>query len=346
MSDLQIGLVALGVVLILVVVIFNWWQDRRIRRRMQAQFPPTDEDPLLGGLPPTVGRREPALGAVESHATDADPVVPREADTEEVDAVCEAVIDIAFPQPVPGAELRDAARSLAVSDSKPVRIFAETDTGLHRVGLPADESCVSMQLAILLANRTGPLTDIEWSRLWTAAQSLADRFEGSVEGPELDHVIERAAALDEQCAGLDAQVGLAVMLNGAQPVEQVRNLVEDSGFVAVGRHLAWVAESGLARFTLLFDGVPVSLFQSASVSRLDLLLDLPNSPSDRQAFSRMAGVARDLCQRLGGQLVDDQGREVNPASDTKIDEQLAALYAELEKAGFEPGTERTARLFS
>jgi len=50
MSDLQMGLIALGVVILLAVVAYNWWQDRRVRRRMQAQFPPTDEDPLLGGL--------------------------------------------------------------------------------------------------------------------------------------------------------------------------------------------------------------------------------------------------------------------------------------------------------
>ena len=54
MSDLQIGLVALGVVLIFAVLVFNWWQDRRVRRHMQENFPQTDEDPLFGGLPPTV----------------------------------------------------------------------------------------------------------------------------------------------------------------------------------------------------------------------------------------------------------------------------------------------------
>lgn len=45
MSDLQIGLIALGVLLILLVLGFNWWQDRRVRRRMQAHFPSTEQDP-------------------------------------------------------------------------------------------------------------------------------------------------------------------------------------------------------------------------------------------------------------------------------------------------------------
>ncbi|QIM49109.1 hypothetical protein G9Q38_07905 [Pusillimonas sp. DMV24BSW_D] len=343
MSDLQIGLVALGVVLIFAVLVFNWWQDRRVRRHMQENFPQTDEDPLLGGLPPTVGRREPGLG--ES----LDVVAESESggdDVDEVDPLCEAVIDVVFAQPVSGAQLKDATRTLAVSSSKPVRIFAETTTGVHRAGLPAEESCVSIQLAILLANRAGPLTDVEWSRLWTAAQGLAERFDGSVEGPEQDEVVSRAERLDEFCANLDAQVGLVVQLNGAQPLGKVCSVVEDAGFVMLVNQYVWVAESGQARFALMFDGEAAAGFKGASVSRLDLLLDIPNSPSDSQAFSRMAGVGRDLAQRFQAQLVDDQGRPVTESADARIDEQLTPLYERLEQAGFTPGDERTARLFS
>src|SRR5690625_5925372 len=47
MSDLQIGLVLLGVALIVVVLLFNWWQDRRVRRQMKTQFPQVDNDPLM-----------------------------------------------------------------------------------------------------------------------------------------------------------------------------------------------------------------------------------------------------------------------------------------------------------
>jgi len=57
MSDLQIGLVALGVLLILGVLGFNWWQDRRARKSMQQHFPMATDDPLQTN--PTVSRREP-----------------------------------------------------------------------------------------------------------------------------------------------------------------------------------------------------------------------------------------------------------------------------------------------
>lgn len=348
MSDFQIGLIALGVVIVLGVLAYNWWQDRSVRKRMQAQFPQTEEDPLLGGLPPVVGRKEPGLtdgvAGVSHEVTHTRRDVATEPD--EVDAVCEAVIDIVFTQPVQSGDLAEAAKALIPADVRPLRYFSELPDGTHCAGLPAGEACASLQIAVLLANRSGPMTDIEWSQLWTAAQALAEKFDGAVEGPEQDDVVAQAAALDAMCAGLDAQVGLALQLPSPVQVARVRDTVIEAGFARVGAHMAWVAESGAARFTLMFDGSPVSAFLGDRVGRLDLLLDLPNSPADAQAFSRMASVGRDLAQRLDAVLVDDQGRPVSEASDATIDKQLAAMYAQLTQAGFAPGSERTARLFS
>jgi hypothetical protein len=76
------------------------------------------------------------------------------------------------------------------------------------------------------------------------------------------------------------------------------------------------------------------------------LLDLPNSPADGQAFSRMASVGRDLARRLQAVLLDDQGRPVSDGTDGAIDKQLLGLYERLEEAGFEAGAERTVRVFS
>ena len=78
MSDLQIGLIVLGVALIGVVLGFNCWQDRRVRRRMETHFPSGEHDPLLGeahsseprvasaGAAPAAIRREPCMTAAEA----------------------------------------------------------------------------------------------------------------------------------------------------------------------------------------------------------------------------------------------------------------------------------------
>lgn len=334
------GLIALGVVLILLVVCFNWWQERRMRQRMQEHFPEGEHDPLMGGgSMAAMGRREPGLGFDTQPAEEPDEAL-------EVDPTCEAVIDIRFAQPVSGTALHAALQPVRAAGAKPVRWLAETQDGHHHPRARDEDSYVSVQLAVLLANRSGALTDIEWSQLWAQSQQLAEQFDGTVEAPEQAPTLEQAKRLDALCAGLDAQVVLAVQLPAPVSGQELLPVIRDAGFLSHGRHLAWMAGSGVPRFSLLFDGVPVADRVDEQVSRLDLQLDLPCSEADEQAFSRMASVGRDLATRLQGELLDDQGRPVDPAADATVDAQLHGLYANLERAGFPAGDARTLRLFS
>ncbi|MEY3862083.1 MAG: hypothetical protein RIR60_449, partial [Pseudomonadota bacterium] len=47
MSDLQIALIAIGALIILAVLILNWWQERRFHRQVQSQFADLKNDVLL-----------------------------------------------------------------------------------------------------------------------------------------------------------------------------------------------------------------------------------------------------------------------------------------------------------
>ncbi len=342
MSDLQILLISIGVVLIALVLLFNWWQDWRARRSMRQALPETDQDVLMQDAG---ARREPVLSQGGQPSVQGDPVwsgvrTPPE-DNPEVDASCEAVIDIALAHPVPGEALAEALQSVVRVGKKPVRVFAEREGGGHRTQIRPDESYVSLQLAAALANRSGPLTAIEWSNLWTLAQNLAERFEGLIEAPDQDAVLQKAAELDARCATLDAQVGLILQLARPGPVRSVIEAAVAAGFVQVRGQWAWVAENGLPRFVLQLDPV-----DGKSVQRVDLVLDVPNSLPDDQAFSRMVAVGRDLASRLDAHVLDDQGRTFQDNSAAAIDKQISALYDQLDQAGFLAGTERAARVFS
>lgn len=50
MSQLQIGLVSLGAFIILAVLLFNWWQERKIRREMFRRFEGPIDDVLMEEL--------------------------------------------------------------------------------------------------------------------------------------------------------------------------------------------------------------------------------------------------------------------------------------------------------
>ena len=47
MSDLQIALIAIGALIIIAVLIINWWQERRFHRQLDSNFSPLKNDALL-----------------------------------------------------------------------------------------------------------------------------------------------------------------------------------------------------------------------------------------------------------------------------------------------------------
>ncbi|OZI19718.1 hypothetical protein CAL26_19240 [Bordetella genomosp. 9] len=394
MSDLQIGLIVLGVLLILMVLGFNWWQDRRVRRKMQAHFPSNEHDPLLGagahdagtphgaaraasgayaGQPDPAShakqpsqRREPGLGGgggsagdaagaaayasahsgVHPAAATATPAHPDGDDGDEADPACEVVIEITFAEPVRGGDLLPVTQSMRSAGRKPMRVFGQTDDQRHRARLRGEERYSSLQVAVLLANRTGPLTAIEWSQAWARAQDLGERFDAAIEGPDQQAVLEQAARLDDTCAALDTQVGLTLLLGGAQPAAEVLSIARDLGFIHDGPRVVWMSDIGLPRFTLTRGDGAAFDAGVGGVERLNLLLDVPCSPPDDRAFGRMVDVGRQLAQRLRAELVDDQGKPLADASVAVIDERLQVLFGQLEQAGLRAGSPRALRVFS
>ena len=351
MSDLQIGLIALGVLLILLVLGFNWWQDRRVRRKMQSHFPTSEQDPCWAP-----GRLRPPARRVASRAwrrrraripnspcrwtPAATPTMPRS-------RIPPAKSSSRFISPNRPVVPMCCPTCKACAMSAASRcVFATTDQGRHRARIHAGESYAAMSLAVLLANRSGPLTAIEWSQAWARAQDLAERFEATIEGPDQQAVLEQAARLDDTCAALDTQVGLTLLLGGAQPAAEVLNVARDTGFVADGSRLAWPSDNGVAHFTLSrADGAAFDAGMGG-IERLYLLLDVPCSPADSRAFGRMVEVGRELAARLRAELVDDQGKPLADGSETVIDERLQVLFGQLEQAGLPAGSARAQRVFA
>ena len=79
MSELQISLIAIGIVVIMAVLLFNWMQQRRYRRSAEQAFGQKPEDVLLRpdmsvGTSAEDGERiEPQLGKEPTLEFQADP---------------------------------------------------------------------------------------------------------------------------------------------------------------------------------------------------------------------------------------------------------------------------------
>jgi hypothetical protein len=357
MSELQIYLIVIGAAIILLLIGFNWFQDRRVRRRMQAQMPVIEQDPLLGEsfAAPGGARREPGLGGVSVALDDGVALSALNPEQEHPDAAfdeqgpdpsTEVVIEITFQGPMLGEDLFPLLQPLRSAGRKSVRIFAQDTEGHLDAHLRLEAQYVSAHLAVLLANRSGALSAIEWSQIWNRAQALADQLESSIEGPDQQYVIDAASRLDDTCAALDTQVGLTLLLGSMRAVSEVTAAARSMGFVPFDGGLVWLGDYGLVCFRLSRADAESFDAGMASVDRLSLLLDVPCSPVDTRAFGKMVEVGFELARRVGGELVDDQLRPLQPGSEVAIDEKLKTLYSQLEKAGFSAGSPRARRVFA
>ncbi len=353
MSELQTYLIIVGLVVILLVLGFNWWQDRRVRRRMQVHMPVIDQDPLLNDSATSSALRvEPGLGGasagfagtVNQSVEQAHPDAA--ADQEESDPTSEVVIEITFQGPMTGEDLLQLVHPLRSAGRKAVRIFAQDTEGHLSSRILPDASYLSVQLAVLLANRSGALSAIEWSQIWNRAHSLADQLECTIEGPDQQTVLEQASRLDDLCAGLDTQVGLTLLLPNTRPVHDVTAAARNMGFVPIDGRLAWLGDHGMVCFSLARADAESFDAGMAGVDRLSLLLDVPCSPPEARAFGRMIEVGFELAQRIGAELVDDQGHPLQTGADAAIDERLQILYVQLEAAGLSAASPRARRVFA
>src|SRR5699024_190037 len=311
------------------------------------QFPEHQHDPLMGDSAQG-SRLEPALTGAGADVApqDAGTVPASDDDIPDVDAVIEVVIDVGFGTAMPAEQLRQSLSGLGALDIRAIRLIALTDDGAQHAQPRPGQSYRSVLLVALLANRSGPLTAIDWSRLWSFAQTLADDTDGTVEGPDLETVETRAQELDALCAGLDAQVGIVLQLGQPRQASDVSATLTQAGFLERQGQWHWPDQQGQSCFMVLTDAGAPGQGQESGQARLDFVLDLPHTPSSPHAFSRMAEVARHLAGQLDAELLDDSGQPLPDHADAAIDAQLFELYEALEAAGFAAGERRTVRVFS
>jgi len=359
MSELQISLIVLGVIVIAAIVGFNWWQDRRTRIKMQDHLPVLEEDPLLRESGGDNSRKEPGFGLGHLGLEPARPASPQSGPVSapigelpasalilEPDSVTEVVIELHLPAPMTGLELMPHLQAFRGAGSRAIRLFLQTSEGSLVTQLGENTEYVAIQLAVLMANRSGAITAIEWSQLWGSAQALAEKLDASVEGPEQHEVLDRAARLDSTCATLDAQVGLTLLLSVQRPIEDVVDAAKAMCFIEQEGRLAWIGDHGLECFTLSRADNEAFDAGMAGIDRLTLLLDVPRSPANPMAFGRMLEIGHELSRRVGAELVDDQGNALAPGADVAIDLQLQTLYGQLEAAGLPAGSQRARRVFA
>jgi hypothetical protein len=89
-----------------------------------------------------------------------------------------------------------------------------------------------LQAGVLLASRSGPLNEIEYSEFVQKVQALADAVGATPDAPDMLEVVARARELDALASPLDAQLSIRLRANGvAWSVAYVQQVAHKLGLV-------------------------------------------------------------------------------------------------------------------
>jgi hypothetical protein len=350
MSQLQVAMLMAGAVLIMGVIAYNRWLEWKAIKKLRAGLSRDGLDPLTSPSLREVtkgGRNEPRLTGFSVNDTTGSTLATRG-----FDEAMEQVVSISFDAPVAGDALLTACQGFVTAGAKPVELAA-THAQSHQLELiRPDEFYSGLHFGVLLANRSGALTAIEYSDFVQGVQRVAEKFDVTIDVPDMDEVLTRAQKLDDQLAKIDLQMAIHVVTNGAAwSVEMIARAAVEAGFALRpdGRFVYFRSGTELFQMYVMdTEGRRVLALPGSStqIQALSIIFDVPRAPEIEKPFQTLIAAARNIAARLGASVVDDHRNPVTEAAIMQVEAQLKPLYDRLHAMDVEAGSHRALRLFA
>jgi hypothetical protein len=370
MSELQLGLVGIGIAVVLAVIGYNKWQEAKLRRRAEGSFGSRHHDVLLREAPseepepvPTANSRaDPAFspeGRVEHTLGEPGPATaaPRTLEppppTATLDPLVDCIIELACARPVAGTDVAYHARGLVDETLvKPVHWEGQEEARDAWGPIGADGRYRRLRAGLQLVDRSGAVGAEDLLAFCGSVQEVALAIGAEADLPDTDAALKRAQALDRFCAEVDIQIGLSVIGSESHTFagSKIRALAESNG-LSIGRDGRYhrIGEDGIEVFALgNLEPMPfhAETMKTLQTRGITALFDVPRVPPSTAAFRRFVDFAHQLEQSLGGVLVDDNRKPIGQAALEAISQQLEQIHRRMDAQGIPAGSPVALRLFS
>jgi len=354
MSELQVGLLGVGAVVVAAVFLYNKWQERRYRREAEAGFASQREDVLMrsgGGAgqgtaltSPGSERFEPVLVSFEAEQEGAGASRPV------LSEFLDFIVPIETPEEVSGSALIGAAAAELERCSKSICWEGFDETAASWELLDPDRSYSRLRSGLQLVDRRGVADEEELSEFGAAIERAAASVGALATVPDAASALAKARELDRFCGEVDIRVAVHIMSDTAPLTgAQLAGLAEAAGFRLdepdgkfrlrdeAGRVICALAN---------FEPTPLNVdgLSALSTRGVTLELDVPRAPHG--AFARFRDSARMFARELKARIVDDNREPLGPAAFEAIGTQLQVVHGSMEARGIAPGGALALRLFS
>ena len=355
MNNLQLALAVLGAVVLAAVVAHGAWTSRKSRPK-QADSQPDVSAVALSEPPLTDAaldeRREPVLQAeaTPSDGFSALPVPRREAG---LDGLIDVIAPISIEGVVSGEAALAALPATRRVGTKPFAVEGlSAETGLWEMPA-AGQRYSAFQAGIQLANRMGPMNQIEFSEFVTKTRHFADAVGGEPQFPDMLEEVARARELDQFAGEHDAQLSFTLRArNAAWSPGYVQQHAARLGFVAgviPGRMVLPAEVDGQPPILGLSFDPQAALAEEpekTALREITLSLDVPQVEREDKPFERMCEAALALASSMEGSITDDHGNAIRADTMESIHADLQKLYDTLDARDLPVGSTLCRRLFS
>jgi hypothetical protein len=382
MSELQLALIGLAFVLLVALLVYNKWQERRALRQLRDSLQAGVADALLETDPVPAPRVTPAPRVLEPTLRTINELPPPPANRVEprLGPIAAA----------PAAAMTESMTATPTGEEMPA---ATVDPAAATGGWIEDPlldcvlelRCTHAVDGVAIFDAAGPLA--RWDAplpvflvAWDARHQQwvqPDRFGFYSDLLVAIQLANRKCALDEILASrfVSTVQQVAMALDADFDPPEVKRVVEqaveldrlcarfdvqigmtlespggpwDSAQLARATTQAGLVADGEQRWVGV-DSEGRRLYSVSSASlltdRLAFELDVPLAPVEANPLQAMFVAATNMAASLGASLVDDNKRPINAGSLAAIGEQLQVLYGKMRNAGVEPAGMRAQRLY-
>jgi ZipA, C-terminal FtsZ-binding domain len=356
MSDLQIGLLIIGLAVVVVVYGYGAWQQIQYRRRFGTAFRPRHGDALYQGIheggAAQKGNEPSAL--IDGMAQDL-PVGMEEGDEvcTTLDTFCDYIAELSLNSPVSAAVLEPLwQRRFDFGKSVNVCALNAEDGSWEKVIPESQSSYTSFSVALQLVDRNGAAGESLIAGFRDLVRDIAQTIRAEADLPDVTEAVESAGRLDAFCAEVDHMIGFNILPEGDRLLS--------GGDIAqiASRHNLTLEPDGafhlldpLGHTLFVLANIDNDPFQHHSLDQmkvmgLSLQLDVPRVVQPSRRFDEMVQLAREIGRELHAAVVDDYRAPLDFTAIAMIRIRIVTIENRMLSYPIVPGSAQARRLFS
>jgi len=225
MSTLQISLAIIGLLVLALIVAYNIWSARR-------DTPERIKTAAVDGWGEAL-RQEPALDDRQAQAHVPPQSAADLAPQVRLDAQIDAIVPIQVQRMIDGATALLAQPPARRAGQKPFAIEGMNAETRQWEPVQQAQRYTGFQAGVQLVNRSGALTELEFSKFVAHVQHFADVLGALAQLPDIAEEVARARALDAFAGAHDMQITLTLRpRQAAWSARYVRQSAQALGFAA------------------------------------------------------------------------------------------------------------------